>query len=39
MDFIEKFDGENVDVQHPRPPVLPILLEIIERENFDALLA
>ena len=30
---------ENIDGQHPRPPVLAVLLEIIERENFDALLA
>ena len=33
------FDGGNIDGQHPRPPVLVILLEIIERESFDALLA
>ena len=31
--------GENIDGQHPRPPVLAILLEIIEREKFDRLLA
>ena len=30
---------ENVDRQHPRPPVLAILLETVERENSDALLA
>ena len=30
---IEKFDGENIDGQHPRPPVL---VETIEREGFDA---
>ena len=33
---MEKFDGENIDRQHPRPPVLAIPLEITER-NFDAL--
>ena len=38
MHFIEKFDGENIDGQHLRPPVLTILLDIIERENFDILL-
>ena len=27
------FDGENIDGQHLRPPVLAILLETIEREN------
>ena len=32
------FDEENIDGQHPRLPVLAVLLEIIERENFDALL-
>ena len=31
------FDGENIDGQHLRPPVLAILLETIERENFDGL--
>ena len=31
-------DGGNIDRQHLRPPVLAILLEIIERENFDGLL-
>ena len=30
---------KNIDGQHPRPPVLAILLETIERENFDASLA
>ena len=30
---------ENIDGQHLRPPVLAILLEIIERENFDGSLA
>ena len=35
MHFIEKFGGENIDGQHLRPPVLAILLETIERENFD----
>ena len=30
---------ENIDGQHPRSPVLAILLEIIERGNFDTLLA
>ena len=39
MHFIEKFDGENIDRHHPRPPVLVILLETIERENLDALIA
>ena len=32
MHFIEKFDRENIDGQHLRPPVLAILLETIERE-------
>ena len=32
MHFVEKFDGENIDRQYPRPPVLAILLETIERE-------
>ena len=27
--------GENIDRQHLKPPVLAILLETIERENFD----
>ena len=31
------FDGENIDGQHLRPPVLAILLETIERENFNGL--
>ena len=39
MFFVEKFDGENIDGQHPRPSVLVILLETIEKENFDGLLA
>ena len=39
MYLIEKFDGEDIDGQHLRPPVLAILLETIERENFDGLLA
>ena len=30
-----KFDGENIDSQHLRPPVLAILLETNERENFN----
>ena len=30
-----KFDRGNIDGQHLRPPVLAILLETIERENFD----
>ena len=34
---IEKFD--KIDRHHIRPPVLAILLETIERENFDGLLA
>ena len=34
MHFIEKFDGENINGQHLRPPVLAILLEI-ERNFFD----
>ena len=34
-----KYDRENIDRQHLRPPVLAILLETIERENFDGLLA
>ena len=29
MPCIEKFDGENIDGQHFRPPVLAILLETI----------
>ena len=33
------FGMENIDGQHLRPPVLAILLETIERENFDGLLA
>ena len=36
---MKQFDGDNIDGQHPRPPVLAVLLENIERENFDALLA
>ena len=35
MYFIEKFDRENIDGQHLRPPVLAILLGTIERENFE----
>ena len=35
----EKFDGENINRQHLRPPVLALLLETIEREIFDGLLA
>ena len=31
------FDRGNIDGQHLRPPVLAILLETIERENFDRL--
>ena len=31
--------GKNIDGQHLRPPVLAMLLETIERENFDGLLA
>ena len=27
MDFIKKFYEENIDRQHPRPPVLVILLK------------
>ena len=41
-DALEKFDGQNIDghiyMEHLRPPVLAILLETIERENFDGLL-
>ena len=33
MHFIEKFDRENIDGQHLRPPVLAILLESIEKEG------
>ena len=33
------FDRENINGQHLRPPVLAILLETVERENFDGLLA
>ena len=29
----------NIDGQHLRPPVLAILVETIEKENFDGLLA
>ena len=32
MHFSEKFDRENIDRQHLRPPVL---LGIIERESFN----
>ena len=32
------FDGENIDGQHLGPPVLAMLLETTERENFDGLL-
>ena len=39
MHFNEKFDVKNIDGQHPRPLVLAILLETIERESFDGLLA
>ena len=38
MQFIAKFDRENIDGQHLRPLVLAIL-QIIERENFNRLLA
>ena len=38
MHFIEKFDRENIDRQHLRPPILAILLETIEKEDFDGLL-
>ena len=38
MHFIEKFDRENIDGQHLRPSLLAILLETVERENFDRLL-
>ena len=38
MHFIEKIDRKNIDGQHLRPPVLAILLETIERENYDELL-
>ena len=31
----KKFDRENIDSQHLRPPVLVIQLETIERENFN----
>ena len=31
--FIGKFDRENIDGQHPRPPVLAVLLENNERES------
>ena len=30
--------GQKIDGQHLRPPVLAILLETIERENFDKFL-
>ena len=33
------FDEENIDGQYPRPPVLAILLETVEREVFDGSLA
>ena len=36
---LRNLTGGNIDGQNPRSPVLAILLEIIERENFDALLA
>ena len=35
MGNIEKFNGENIDRQHLRPPVLATLLETIERESFS----
>ena len=37
MHFIEQLTGNNfyIDGRHLRPPVLAILLETIERENFD----
>ena len=38
MHFIEKYNRENIDGHHLRPPGLAILLETIERENFDELL-
>ena len=38
MYVIKKFYGKNIGGQHPRPPVLAILLEFIEREIFDTLL-
>ena len=38
MYVIKKFDWKTIDRQHPRPPVLTILLEFIEREIFDTLL-
>ena len=31
----KKFDRENIDRQHLRPPVLAIILETNERENFN----
>ena len=38
MHFIEKFNGKIlIDSILLRPPVLAILLETIERENFDGL--
>ena len=37
MHFIEKFDRENIDGQHLRPPVLAILLETIERKDCSML--
>ena len=39
MPYSAFLDEENIDGQHPRPPVLVILLETIERESFDTLLA
>ena len=39
MHFGEKFDEENIDRQHLRPPVLATLLETIERENLNRLLS
>ena len=33
--LMEKFDVENINRQHLRPPVLAILLETIERETIE----
>ena len=33
------FDGGSIDRQHPRPAVLAVPLEIIERKDFVGLLA
>ena len=38
MDFIKKFDGENIDGQHLRPPVLAILPVLDKDRKISGLL-